>query len=105
MSQAKTEKDKKENETKYATKYTKYISDNYFWISYKTLFYVIAKAMKLPEAAKWIKDTYGKTKKDVVPSIGTSNKEQEPGNCEGGNKQNGGQEDEIGIAEFVEHMD
>ena len=44
-----------DRETNNVSDYTKYIADNYFWISYKTLFYVIADGMKLTKLYDWVK--------------------------------------------------
>ena len=48
------------------TKFTKYISDNYFWISYKTLFYVIADGLKLTIAYDYIKTKLKKPRDNEV---------------------------------------
>ena len=69
--------DHKKNEV---SKYTTYIAENYFWISYKTLFYVIAEGMKLLWLAEVIKEKYDKhwlkKKVDSSPSKQSDPNEQ-----------------------------
>ena len=55
-----------EKEENNVTKFTKYISDNYFWISYKTLFYVIADGLKLTMVYDYIKNKLKRPKDNGV---------------------------------------
>ena len=88
------------------TKFTRYISDNYFLISYKALFYIIAKSVGLTKLWKWMNSRangasrwtfFSKTKKRQV-----SNREN---NCQIDHDDESDEKDEeVTIADFVEEM-
>ena len=84
------------------TKFTRYISDNYFLISYKALFYIVVKSVGLTKLWKWMNSrldraslwTLSKSKKRQVTNR-ENNKHTD---------HDDESEEEVTIADFVEEM-